>query len=115
MATRSCVRSSSTGRPAPNGRSRRCGGSTRTSMATPGRAASPWTRADVLVWAKMMAYNLASNRRSELRRYRLLARGLSAERIAKLMPLYPGEQMPERALVPRITTDRYGCSHSPWL
>ncbi len=54
----------------------------------------PWSAADVLVWSKLMAYNLAGNRRSELRRYRLLARGLSAERIATLMPLYPGERLP---------------------
>jgi penicillin amidase len=51
----------------------------------------PWSAADVLVWGKLMAYNLADNRHSELRRYRLLARGLSPERIAELMPLYPGE------------------------
>jgi penicillin amidase len=60
----------------------------------------PWSGADVLVWAKMMAYNLADNRRSELRRYRLLARGLSPERIAVLMPLYPGESVPDSAETP---------------
>jgi penicillin amidase len=57
----------------------------------------PWTGPDVLVWSKLMAYNLADNRRAELRRYRLLARGLSPERIATLMPLYPGEHLPEQA------------------
>ncbi len=52
-----------------------------------------WSAADVLVWGKLMAYNLADNRHSELRRYGLLARGLSPERIAELMPLYPGESL----------------------
>ncbi len=61
----------------------------------------PWTVADVLVWTKMMAYNMADNRRSELRRYRLLARGLSPERVAALMPLYPGEQVPRGVGAPR--------------
>lgn len=54
----------------------------------------PWSGADVLVWSKLMAYNLAGNRSAELRRYRLLARGLTTERIATLMPLYPGESLP---------------------
>lgn len=60
----------------------------------------PWEAADVMVWSKLMAYNLADNRRAELTRYRLLARGLDPERIAELMPLYPGESAPEAAYVP---------------
>ncbi|MEA3273989.1 MAG: penicillin acylase family protein [Pseudomonadota bacterium] len=60
----------------------------------------PWSGPDVLVWSKLMAYNLADNRRSELRRYRLLARGLSPERIATLMPLYPGEELRAQAGLP---------------
>jgi penicillin amidase len=52
---------------------------------------APWTSTDVLVWTKMMAYNLADDRRAELRRFRLLARGLVPARIQTLMPLYPGE------------------------
>lgn len=60
----------------------------------------PWTAADVLVWSKLMAYNLADNRRSELLRYRLLARGLEPKRIAALMPLYPGEHPHRQAWVP---------------
>jgi penicillin amidase len=48
----------------------------------------PWKPADVMVWAKMMAFEMAFNRKTELKRYRLLARGLSQERIAQLMPLY---------------------------
>jgi penicillin amidase len=57
----------------------------------------PWKDADVLVWTKMMAYDLADNRRAELRRFRLLARGLTPQRINTLMPLYPGEHLPEDA------------------
>lgn len=67
----------------------------------------PWTGADVLVWAKMMAYNLADNRRAELRRYRLLARGLSVERIATLMPLYPGERISEGAATAHLPGPAY--------
>lgn len=62
-------------------------------LRLPGLRPEPWTGADVLVWSKLMAYNLAENRSAELRRYRLLARGLSPERIATLMPLYPGERL----------------------
>jgi penicillin amidase len=57
---------------------------------TPG----PWTAADVLVWSKVMSYDLADDRRAELLRFRLLARGLTPERIQTLMPLYPGEHLP---------------------
>ena len=49
----------------------------------------PWTPADVLVWQKMMSYDLCGNLEAELTRYNLLARGLSKERIAQLMPGYP--------------------------
>ena len=49
----------------------------------------PWTGPDVLVWAKMMSYDLSANWDRELLRYRLLARGLSPERIAELLPPYP--------------------------
>jgi len=49
----------------------------------------PWTPADVMVWAKMMAFGLTRNRKTELKRYHLLAKGLSRERIAQLMPLSP--------------------------
>jgi len=54
-----------------------------------GFSPEPWTAADVMVWGKMMAFDLATNRRTELKRYQLLAKGLSKERIAQLMPLYP--------------------------
>lgn len=49
----------------------------------------PWTPADVVVWIKMMSWDLSSNYDTELLRYRLLARGLSKQRIAQLMPPYP--------------------------
>ncbi|MGQ9753347.1 MAG: penicillin acylase family protein [Thermaceae bacterium] len=49
----------------------------------------PWRGPDVLVWAKMMSYDLSANWDRELLRYRLLARGLSPERIAELLPPYP--------------------------
>jgi len=51
----------------------------------------PWRPADVLVWQKMMSYDLSGNLDEELERYRLLARGLSKERIEQLWPSYlPG-------------------------
>ncbi|QYJ15141.1 Penicillin acylase 2 proenzyme [Rubrobacter xylanophilus DSM 9941] len=49
----------------------------------------PWRPADVLVWAKMMSFDLSANYESELERYRLRARGVEPERIAELMPPYP--------------------------
>ncbi len=48
----------------------------------------PWTPADSLVWAKMLAWNLAGNWESELLRARLIDL-LGAERAAKLEPPYP--------------------------
>ncbi|HGY08470.1 MAG TPA: penicillin acylase family protein [Oceanithermus profundus] len=49
----------------------------------------PWTPADVLVWQKMMSYDLSGNYEEELRRFRLLSRGLSKARIERLLPGYP--------------------------
>ncbi|WP_232822485.1 penicillin acylase family protein [Thermus sediminis] len=49
----------------------------------------PWTGPDVLVWAKMMSYDLSGNWEEELRRHRLLARGVSPERLLELIPPYP--------------------------
>lgn len=49
----------------------------------------PWTAADVLVWTKMMSFDLSNNYDNELKRYRLLARGVTAERLLQLMPPYP--------------------------
>ena len=62
----------------------------------------PWTPADVLVWQKMMSYDLSGNYGEELSRYRLLARGLSKARIEALIPGYPEDaptivrRLPER-------------------
>ncbi|WP_456414356.1 penicillin acylase family protein [Oceanithermus profundus] len=62
----------------------------------------PWTPADVLVWQKMMSYDLSGNYEEELQRYRLLARGLSKARIEALIPGYPAaaptivRRVPER-------------------
>lgn len=49
----------------------------------------PWTGPDVLVWAKMMSYDLSGNWEEELKRHRLLARGVSPKRLLELMPPYP--------------------------
>ncbi|XOB98351.1 penicillin acylase family protein [Deinococcota bacterium DY0809b] len=66
----------------------------------------PWTPADVLVWQKMMSYDLSGNYEEELLRYRLLARGLSKARIEALIPGYPAaaptivRRVPERLRPP---------------
>jgi penicillin amidase len=65
----------------------------------------PWRPADVLVWAKMMSLDLSTNWDSELQRYRLLAAGMSEERMEELIPPYPedattilgSEELPEVA------------------
>lgn len=48
----------------------------------------PFTGADVLVWVKMMAWDLSANYASELLRNDLIAR-IGPERTAQLMPPYP--------------------------
>ena len=48
----------------------------------------PWTGPDVLVWVKMMAWDLSANYSLELLRHDLLAR-VGPERTAELMPPYP--------------------------
>lgn len=49
-----------------------------------------WTPVDVLVWLKVISLQLGLNLDKELQRYCFLAGGLTQERIAQLMPLYPG-------------------------
>lgn len=49
----------------------------------------PWKPADVLVWSKMMSYDLAGNWEDELKRLRLAAKGISPQRMAELLPPYP--------------------------
>jgi penicillin amidase len=48
----------------------------------------PWTGADVLVWIKMMAWDLSANYSSELLRHDLAAK-VGPEGLAALMPPYP--------------------------
>ena len=50
----------------------------------------PWTLPDVLVWGKMMAYNLGGNWDSEVLRARLSTR-LDTSQVAELWPPYPGD------------------------
>ena len=56
----------------------------------------PWQPIDSLVWAKMMAWDLAGNARDEIRRARF-AQALGPERAAELMPVAASE--------PTILTD----------
>ena len=53
---------------------------------------APWTGADVIVWVKMMAWDLSANYSHELLRRDLLAR-VGAERTAELMPKYPDDAL----------------------
>ena len=48
----------------------------------------PWTGPDVIVWVKMMAWDLSGNYSFELLRHDLVA-AVGAERMAQLMPRYP--------------------------
>jgi penicillin amidase len=50
----------------------------------------PWTGPDVLVWVKMMAWDLSANYSFELLRRDLLAR-VGPERTAQLLPAYPDD------------------------
>lgn len=50
----------------------------------------PWQAADVLVWTKMMAWDLAGNWDTELLRARLSGR-LDAAQVEQLWPPYPGD------------------------
>ena len=53
-----------------------------------GFAPEPFTGPDVMVWVKMMAWDLGGNYSSELVRHDILAR-LGPEKLAELMPPYP--------------------------
>jgi penicillin G amidase len=50
----------------------------------------PWTGEDVVVWVKMMAWDLSSNYLFELLRDDL-ARAVGSERMGQLMPAYPAD------------------------
>ena len=62
----------------------------------------PWTGPDVLVWVKMMAWDLSANYSLELLRHDLAARS-GADRMAELLPPYPGDGLASssRAAPPR--------------
>ncbi|MDX2005235.1 MAG: penicillin acylase family protein [Meiothermus sp.] len=74
----------------------------------------PWKPADVLVWAKMMSYDLSGNWRGELRRLGWDAKGVSRARQAQLWPAYPPdaptvlqtEDMPAPPAVPTALSQR---------
>ena len=51
----------------------------------------PWTGQDVVVWVKMMAWDLSSNYSSELMRMDLAAQ-VGAKRMADLVPPFPAER-----------------------
>jgi penicillin G amidase len=50
----------------------------------------PWQSADSVAWAKMMAWDLGANWRTELLRLRL-SKKLSAAQISEFLPPYPGD------------------------
>jgi penicillin amidase len=51
----------------------------------------PWTTADSVAMAKLMAFELSGNLEMELRRYALLQRGVAPTRVAQLLPPYDME------------------------
>lgn len=53
----------------------------------------PWNAADVLVWAKVMAFDLSGNWRYELGRYARARQGMSVARMNELLPPYPGDEL----------------------
>ncbi|MDE3720818.1 penicillin acylase family protein [Nocardiopsis sp. N85] len=57
-----------------------------------GHTIEPWDPVDSLAWLKAMAWDLGGNMREETERARLLAAGLTEERIAELYPEYPYEE-----------------------
>jgi penicillin amidase len=57
-------------------------------------APEPWSDVDCAAWAKMMAWDLGGNWRSELLRLQLAPR-LPTSAIAEFLPPYPGDAAPE--------------------
>jgi penicillin amidase len=53
----------------------------------------PWSAADVLVWAKVMAFDLSGNWRYELGRYARARQSMSVARMNELLPPYPGDEL----------------------
>jgi penicillin amidase len=60
---------------------------------------APWTGPDVLVWVKMMAWDLSANYSHELIRHDLLAR-VGPQRTAELMPPYPQDGLSILSVAP---------------
>ena len=64
----------------------------------------PWTPVDVVVWVKMMAWDLSGNYSFELLRHDLLA-AVGPERMAQLMPPYAADGL---SILPRAGVGRNG-------
>jgi penicillin G amidase len=62
----------------------------------------PWTAVDVMVWVKMMAWDLSGNYSFELLRRDLIA-AVGGERMAQLMPPYPADGLSILAAPPAAT------------
>jgi penicillin amidase len=60
----------------------------------------PFTGPDVLVWVKMMAWDLSANYAFELLRHDLV-RAVGADRAAQLMPAYPADGL---SIMPKLST-----------
>ena len=60
----------------------------------------PFTGPDVLVWVKMMAWDLSANYTLELMRHDIAAK-VGAERMAELLPPYPRRRLEHRRRVAR--------------
>jgi penicillin G amidase len=69
----------------------------------------PWTGPDVLVWVKMMAWDLSANYSFELLR-RDLVRMVGVERMAELMPAYPASGL---SIVGASRADESGTAGEP--
>lgn len=72
----------------------------------------PWTGPDVLVWVKMMAWDLSENYSFELLRHDLLAR-VGPERMAELLPPYPAVGLSILAERDSPPTDPTCCGKPP--
>ena len=64
----------------------------------------PWSGADVIVWVKMMAWDLSGNYSFELLRHDLM-RTVGTERMAQLLPAYPPDGL---SIVPDVAGEAGG-------
>lgn len=69
-------------------------------VLTPGYSPSPWQPANTLTWAKVMAWDLSTQTKSEVERAVLL-KTLTPQQIAEIMPPYPADHP---IIVPGYTT-----------